>query len=56
MIRLPEVDARCADANLFGDIDNRQATLDSSVTKITRKAWLTGQFDLLHFVVESTHI
>jgi hypothetical protein len=56
MIRLPEVDARRADADLLGNIDNRQATLDSSITKIARKAWLTGQFDLLHFVVENTDV
>jgi hypothetical protein len=45
VISLPEIDARRVETNLFGNIGNRQATPDSSVTKIVRKVWLAEQLE-----------
>jgi hypothetical protein len=43
VISLPEVNARCAHADLLGNFHHRETTLDPRVTEITRETWLTRQ-------------
>jgi hypothetical protein len=43
VIRFPEIDTRRADADLFGNFGNRQATSNTSVTKIMSKRRLSSQ-------------
>jgi hypothetical protein len=34
VVRFPKVDARCADPDLFGNVGDRQATSNTSFTKV----------------------
>ena len=42
-IRLPEIDARRADTDLFSDFGNRQTTLDPSVAQVAAQTWFARQ-------------
>jgi hypothetical protein len=43
VVSFPEIDARQTDANLFGNFNRRQATLDPSVTEVTSEVGFSGQ-------------
>ena len=42
MICFPKIYARSADTDLSGNVGNGQSTVNSSVTKVTAKAWFAG--------------
>jgi hypothetical protein len=44
VIVLPKIDARRADADLFGDFRNRELTLDPGFTEVTSKIALSSQW------------
>jgi hypothetical protein len=46
MIRLPEVYARRADADLFGNFSHRQPTFDAGVPKVSGEIRLARQSEL----------
>ena len=52
VIRLPEVDAGLADADLFSDFGNRQTTLDPSVAQMAAQTWFARQCPDLHIFEE----
>ena len=43
VVRFPKIDARCADADLFGNVSNRQATSNASFTKMASERRFAGQ-------------
>ena len=43
VVRFPKIDARCADADLFGNFDSRQATSNTSFTKMASERRLARQ-------------
>ena len=55
-VGLPEVNAGQTDADLFGKIGYRQATLDPGITKVAAEVRFTSQCNLLSSVVEGRHL